>query len=124
MVIIDEAHHIESGSRGVLLEMYLWRIRRTLGTQTRFVFLSAVAPNIESVVGWIGDHPHSLLLEQRATRMRVGVYRIQGKGKKSRGEIEYSDGTSVVVVPTSVETVVIGETRRVLNRRVVGYYFS
>jgi hypothetical protein len=40
LIIIDEAHHIESSTRGVLLEMYLWRLRRRLQGQARFVFLS------------------------------------------------------------------------------------
>ncbi len=27
LTVIDEAHHIESGTRGVLLELYLWRLK-------------------------------------------------------------------------------------------------
>jgi replicative superfamily II helicase len=83
--------------------MYLWRIKRKLQGNGRFVFLSAVAPNIKDVVGWLGSNPGSTVIEQRATRMRIGVYRIQGTGKKAVGKIEYSDGTAVNLIPEGVE---------------------
>ncbi len=104
LVIVDEAHHIESSTRGVLLEMYLWRIRRRLDLGARFVLLSAVAPNIREVVGWIGSHPGSVFVDQRATRMRVGVYRIQGRGRAAQGVITYSDGTVLPIIPKNVES--------------------
>ena len=103
LIVIDEAHHIESSTRGVLLEMYLWRIRRRLQKQARFVFLSAVAPNIDEVVGWVGSNPGSVVIEQRATRMRVGVYKVRGTGKKASGTIEYSDGTVLPLISSGAD---------------------
>ena len=103
LVIVDEAHHIEDGARGALLELYLWRIKRILADKIRVVFLSAVAPNIKELAEWMGKRPGSLTTKQRATRMRVGVYRLKGKGKKAQGWIDYSDGTAVCVVSSSVD---------------------
>ena len=75
-VIIDEAHHIEADTRGVLLELYLWRIKKLMKEKTRFIFLSAVAPNISDLTNWIGSNPKSEIVERRATRMRARTYKI------------------------------------------------
>lgn len=104
LVIVDEAHHIESDTRGVLLELYLWRIKRILGEQARVVFLSAVAPNIRELAQWMGKNPGGLATTQRATRMRVGVYRLHGIGRNMQGWIEYSDGTRVRIINDNAET--------------------
>lgn len=92
VVIVDEAHHIESGTRGILLEMYLWRLKSLIPQNARFVFLSAVSPNIEQLTEWMGTPSRSVLHNSRPTRMRVGVYRI-GRVKGRRvGWIDYEEG--------------------------------
>lgn len=98
LVVIDEAHHIESSTRGILLEMYLWRLKRVAPRgSVRFVFLSAVTPNIGEIASWMGNSPGALVVEQRPTRMRAGVFRIKGKGRGRNGWIDYADGTSIPV---------------------------
>ena len=92
IVIVDEAHHIESGSRGILLEMYLWRLKTLIPTDSRFIFLSAVAPNIEELTTWMGSPSQSVVHKSRPTRMRVGVYRIGRQGRRNVGWIDYKGG--------------------------------
>ena len=92
VVIVDEAHHIESGTRGILLEMYLWRLKGLIPTHARFVFLSAVAPNIEELTAWMGSPSQSVLHKSRPTRMRVGVFRIGRQGRRNVGWIDYQAG--------------------------------
>ena len=104
LVVIDEAHHIESQTRGALLEMYLWRLRAKMGLSVRLVFLSAVAPNILSVAGAMGTNSSGVVVHNRGTRMRVGVFRHRGKGRNLEGWIDYSDGTSVCTAQSAVET--------------------
>jgi replicative superfamily II helicase len=108
LVIIDEAHHIEAGSRGVLLELYLWRLRRVLPERARFVLLSAVAPNIRQIASWIGRHPNGFASDTRSTRMRAGVYRVKKSGKKRVGVVEYSDGTALSIVESPSSSVRTG----------------
>lgn len=103
LVIIDEAHHIESGTRGALLEMYLWRVKRLL-RDARVIFLSAVAPNIEHLAKWMGKKPGSVTDDKRSTRMRVGVYKIQKYLGKRQGWIEYYDGTKICIFDKGVST--------------------
>jgi len=98
-VIVDEAHHIEAETRGVLLELYLWRLKKMTKDRVRFIFLSAVAPNIHDLTNWVGRNPKSEIVEQRATRMRSGVYKIikNNTTNLNEGWIYYSDGLKLKV---------------------------
>jgi len=104
LVVIDEAHHIEFGTRGALLELYLWRLTRMLRSECRYVFLSAVAPNIVDIVRWINPNGKDVTYLHRSTRMRVGIYQLHGSGVSARSTIKYSDGTSMEVVSSRAET--------------------
>lgn len=103
LLIVDEAHHIESGTRGFLLEMYLLRIKKLLNYKTRIVFLSAVAPNILDVVSWMGQHPKAVTSDSRSTRMKAGVYRYKVVDGKLQGWIDYYDKRSICIVENGVE---------------------
>ena len=102
-IIVDEAHHIESGTRGVLLEMYLWRLKRLIRPSARFVFLSAVAPNIQELTEWIGTPSRTVLHESRPTRMRVGIYRIGNVNRRRAGWIDYETGGKLMLFNSDVE---------------------
>ena len=104
VAIVDEAHHIESGTRGILLEMYLWRLKKLIPLSARFVFLSAVAPNIERLTEWVGTPFQAVLHELRPTRMRVGVYRIGRVGRRNAGWIDYESGGKITLFDRGVET--------------------
>lgn len=82
LTIVDEAHHIEQGSRGVLLEFYLWRLRKIIPAHARIVQLSAVAPNISELTDWLAreGYSESLMLDWRTTRLRVGTLERTSRG--------------------------------------------
>ena len=103
LAIVDEAHHIESGTRGVLLEMYLWRLKSLVSRQARFVFLSAVAPNIGELTEWIGRPARAVVHRLRPTRMRVGVYRVGRVGRYRGGWIDYEAGGRLTLFDRGVE---------------------
>ena len=104
VTIVDEAHHIESGTRGILLEMYLWRLKSLIPSSARFVFLSAVAPNIGQLTEWVGTPSRTMLHASRPTRMRVGVYRIGLIGRGKAGWIDYEAGGKLSLFDQGVET--------------------
>lgn len=83
LVIVDEAHHIEQGTRGILLEFYLWRIRRLLPATARIVQLSAVAPNIQELVEWLAPTPQTAFakVDWRSNRLRLGVFERSSNGQ-------------------------------------------
>ena len=103
VAIVDEAHHIESQTRGILLEMYLWRLKSLIPSNARFVFLSAVAPNIEQLTEWVGTPSRTVLHTSRPTRMRVGVYHIGRVGKRRAGWIDYEEGGRLPLFDRDVE---------------------
>ncbi len=103
LVVVDEAHLIEDGTRGTLLELYLMRLKARFAIQARYVLLSAVAPNVGQIAEWVTPEAQSRLFRRRATRMRVGIYRVRKPKHRNQGWIDYVDGPSVRVVSKGVE---------------------
>jgi len=61
LVICDEGHLLDTPSRGVGLELLLTRMKNfQLGSQ-RFVFLSAIIPNIDEINAWLGGTADSVV---------------------------------------------------------------
>ena len=54
LVICDEGHLLDGGGRGIGLELLLARMKARTGGSPRFVFLSAIVPNIEEISAWLG----------------------------------------------------------------------
>ena len=96
LLIVDEAHHIEQGTRGILLEFYLWRLRALIPASARIVQLSAVAPNMNELVGWLGtkDACSSVKIDWRANRLRLGMF----ERTQSGGEIQFENEEPFVLL--------------------------
>lgn len=90
LVIVDEAHHIEQGTRGILLEFYLWRIRQLLPNTVRIVQLSAVAPNIRELVDWLGPTARTAFakVDWRTSRLRLGLFE---RARNGQGVIQFGE---------------------------------
>jgi helicase len=54
LVICDEGHLLDGGGRGVSLELLLARMRARDVGAPKFVFVSAIVPNIEEINAWLG----------------------------------------------------------------------
>lgn len=54
LVICDEGHLLDGGARGISLELLLARFRSRGDGPPRFVFISAIVPNIEEINAWLG----------------------------------------------------------------------
>ncbi|BGP68563.1 ATP-dependent DNA helicase MER3 [Rhodotorula toruloides] len=54
---IDEVHCVGTDVRGAVLEVVVSRMK-TLGTDTRFVAVSATVPNIDDIADWLGVGAH------------------------------------------------------------------
>ncbi|BGP30278.1 ATP-dependent DNA helicase MER3 [Rhodotorula toruloides] len=57
VVSIDEVHCVGTDVRGAVLEVVVSRMK-TLGTDTRFVAVSATVPNIDDIADWLGAGAH------------------------------------------------------------------
>lgn len=98
LVIVDEAHHIEQGSRGILLELYLWRLVRMIPASARVVQLSAVAPNISELTSWLSEKndTHAVMVDSRTSRLRVGILQRTECGA---AQLQLRQGRPYTVLP-------------------------
>ena len=61
LVVCDEGHLLAGGSRGVGLELLLTRLKTNVLGPPRFVFISAIVPNIEEINAWLGGTQETVL---------------------------------------------------------------
>ncbi|MDR2235386.1 MAG: DEAD/DEAH box helicase [Chryseobacterium sp.] len=59
-VICDEGHLIDNTTRGISYELLLSRLKNTESVERRFVFLSAIIPNIEIINSWLGGSDNDI----------------------------------------------------------------
>nr|WP_246373013.1 DEAD/DEAH box helicase [Lysobacter spongiae] len=81
LVICDEGHLLDGGGRGIGLELLLARMKSRAEHPPRFVFVSAIVPNIEEINAWLGGNESTVI---RSTyRPAVAEYALlqpDGKG--------------------------------------------
>jgi helicase len=61
LVICDEGHLLGAPSRGVGLELLLARLKAREAGQPRFVFISAIVPNVEEINAWLGGNAGTVI---------------------------------------------------------------
>jgi Lhr-like helicase len=61
LVICDEGHLLDGDGRGIGLELLLARLRARQARPTRFVFMSAIVPNIEEINAWLGGTDQTVI---------------------------------------------------------------
>lgn len=61
LVICDEGHLLDSDARGIGLELLLARMKSRAGAPPRFVFVSAIVPNIEEINAWLGGTDQTVI---------------------------------------------------------------
>ncbi|MBK1841660.1 DEAD/DEAH box helicase [Azospirillum sp. YIM B02556] len=82
LVICDEGHLLDSEGRGVGLELLLARLRAREGGAPRFVFVSAIVPNIEEINAWLGGASDSVVRSNyRPSIAEYAVLRPVDEGK-------------------------------------------
>jgi helicase len=81
LVICDEGHLLDGGARGVGLELLLARMRAREGGSPRFVFVSAIVPNIEEINAWLGGADDGVVRsDYRPAVTEYAVLRSAGNG--------------------------------------------
>jgi len=60
LVVCDEGHLLDSGSRGIALEFLLARLK-SRKRPPRIVFVSAIVPNIDEINDWLGGSVESVV---------------------------------------------------------------
>ena len=85
LVICDEGHLLDGGARGIGLELLLARMRARAGGAPRFVFVSAIIPNIEEINAWLGGTDTSVVRSTfRPAVAEFAILNPQGTGTSKR----------------------------------------
>lgn len=89
LVICDEGHLLDGEGRGVSLELLLARMRSREGGAPRFVFVSAIVPNIEEIHAWLGGQPESVVRsDYRPANSEFAVLKTVGRGVRATVSLE------------------------------------
>jgi len=80
LVIADEAHNINDGSRGARLELLLGTLKRER-VGARFLLLSPFLPNDNELVNWLGEDQalSPIGVDWKPSRTVVGLLRLDGR---------------------------------------------
>jgi helicase len=76
LIICDEGHLLNDFSRGLSYELLLARLKNSLVVSRRFLFISALIPNINVVNSWLGGTAASVVeSDYRATELEYAFLR-------------------------------------------------
>jgi len=74
-VICDEGHLIDDSNRGLSYELLLTRLKK----DKRFIFISAIIPNISTINSWLGGSPENIIESKyRPTKLDFAFLRNSG----------------------------------------------
>lgn len=89
LVVCDEGHLLDGQSRGIGLELLLSRMLTRKSGAPRFVFVSAIVPNIEEINSWLGGTADTVVRSNyRPALADFGVLRVSGNGASSTIALE------------------------------------
>jgi len=91
LVIVDEAHLLKDGERGVRLELLLTNLRRE-HPHIRLLLLTPFVENAKEVATWLSSgRSHEVGVQWRPSRLIVGLMKFTGRAKTRAIEIEWKE---------------------------------
>lgn len=73
MIICDEGHLLDDGNRGLNYELLLSRLKSETEVDRKFIFISAIIPNIDKINEWLGGSEETVVRSNyRATEIEYG----------------------------------------------------
>lgn len=89
LVICDEGHLLGMPSRGILLELLLARLKLRETGAPRFVFISAIVPNVQEINAWLGGTDETVIRsEYRPATADFAVLRQRNEGSSRYVDLE------------------------------------
>jgi superfamily II DNA/RNA helicase len=84
LVVCDEGHLLDGEARGVGLELLLARMRARETGPPKFVFVSAIVPNIEEINAWLGGTDETVVRsDYRPAIAEFAALRVDGKNVRA-----------------------------------------
>ncbi|MCA9250440.1 MAG: DEAD/DEAH box helicase [Phycisphaerales bacterium] len=89
LIVVDEAHLLNDGERGVRLELLLANLRREV-PEARLLLLTPFMDNAEEIARWLSrERGHSVNVQWRPARVILGVAAITGQRGNWSFEIKW-----------------------------------
>jgi superfamily II DNA/RNA helicase len=89
LVICDEGHLLGMPSRGILLELLLARLKLRETGAPRFVFISAIVPNVQEINAWLGGTDETVIRsDYRPATADFAVLRQRNEGSSRYVDLE------------------------------------
>lgn len=96
LVVCDEGHLLDSGARGVGLELLLARLKARTPSP-RMVFVSAIVPNVEEINTWLGGSDATVVRsDYRPSIAEFAVLRPIGTGGRATIGLELHEPSTSV----------------------------
>lgn len=96
LVVCDEGHLLDSGARGVGLELLLARLKAR-DPSPRTVFVSAIVPNVEEINSWLGGSDATVVRsDYRPSIAEFAVLRPDGSGSTATIGLELHEPVTSV----------------------------
>jgi DEAD/DEAH box helicase len=110
LIIVDEAHLLHDGERGMRLELLLANIRREQ-PEVRMVLLTPFMENADEIARWLSpERGHAINVQWRPSRLLLGLANIAGRRGDWRFEINWDDPYNERINPKTL-VVPIGATK-------------
>lgn len=91
LVVVDEAHLLGDGDRGVRLELLLANIRREL-PEARLLLLTPFMDNAREIAAWLSrTRGHSISVQWRPAKIILGIANFSGKTPNRRLRIDWKN---------------------------------
>lgn len=100
LVVYDEGHQFDTGTRGVTYELLLTSIKRLLPESAQSVLISAVIQNAAAVATWLLKDESKVVSDKSLQARRLVAFASLPKGKD--GQLQFnvaSDGEQTFFVP-------------------------
>lgn len=108
LVICDEGHLLDGGSRGIGLELLLARMQVRESGAPRFVFMSAIIPNIEEINTWLGGTLESVIRsDYRPAPVEFARLRRSGTSASMTISLDIHPHENPPAAPFSLETFLV-----------------
>lgn len=110
LVVYDEGHQFDSGSRGVTYELLLTSIKRLLPKEAQTLLISAVIKNSTQLAGWLLEDSKKVVSDQWLQTRRLVAFASFAKG--DIGSLEFNasiEGEQAFQVPSVIVSEQLGK---------------
>jgi hypothetical protein len=102
LVVVDEAHLLDEGERGVRLELLLANLRRE-ASDARLLLLTPFMDNANQIASWLSrERGHSINVQWRPSRVLLGMARLTGTRGNWTFDVSWKDPFSTGGQPKSL----------------------